>query len=78
MNVGASFVNALNKYKLPDPLTPLQKDIVDFLVAGKDVVAVLPTGYGKSLLYILPPLLFDEVRVFVSDRPTSETCVCNN
>lgn len=27
----------------------------------KDVITMLPTGFGKSLLYILPPLLLDEV-----------------
>jgi len=27
----------------------------------KAVLAILPTGYGKSLLYILPPLMLNEV-----------------
>jgi len=35
----------------------LQKIVLD----GKDRVIVLPTGYGKSLIYQLLPSLFDRV-----------------
>jgi ATP-dependent DNA helicase RecQ len=31
-----------------------QRDVVDSVLAGQDVLAVFPTGGGKSLLYQLP------------------------
>ena len=32
-------------------LKPEQESAVRALLAGRDVMAVLPTGYGKSLIY---------------------------
>ena len=31
----------------------------------RNVFAVLPTGYGKSVCFTLPPLLLDEVNIFL-------------
>lgn len=45
---------------------PLQRDIVEGVLQGKDVVAILPTGAGKSLCYQLPALLAPGVAVVVS------------
>lgn len=36
---------------------PGQKDAVSALLSGRDVMAILPTGGGKSLLYQLPAIL---------------------
>ena len=36
---------------------PMQADIVDAVTRGEDVLAILPTGGGKSLCYQLPALL---------------------
>lgn len=38
-----------------------QVDVLEKILDGKDCIVQLPTGYGKSLLYVLPPLLLDEV-----------------
>ena len=38
---------------------PYQKDIIDSLLEGKDVIGILPTGIGKSLCYQLPSLIMD-------------------
>jgi ATP-dependent DNA helicase RecQ len=43
-----------------------QADIIAALLAGRDVLAVMPTGSGKSLCYQLPALLGDGLTVVVS------------
>ena len=36
---------------------PGQEEIVTALFDGEDVLAVMPTGSGKSLLFQLPPIV---------------------
>lgn len=43
-----------------------QAEIVGAIMAGRDVLAVLPTGTGKSLCYQLPACLIDGLVVVVS------------
>jgi ATP-dependent DNA helicase RecQ len=45
---------------------PGQAEIVSAILAGRDVLAVMPTGSGKSLCYQLPALLRDGLTVVVS------------
>ena len=45
---------------------PNQEDIVRAILGGRDVFAVMPTGGGKSLCYILPAHLMPGVCVVVS------------
>ncbi len=45
---------------------PGQADIVAAVLAGRDVLAIMPTGSGKSLCYQLPALLRDGLTVVVS------------
>ena len=42
-------------------LKPDQADVIEAFVKGRDVFAVLPTGYGKSLCYGCLPLVFDRL-----------------
>ncbi|MGB3715863.1 MAG: DNA helicase RecQ [Candidatus Promineifilaceae bacterium] len=44
----------------------LQEEIVANLLAGRDTLAIMPTGSGKSLCYQLPALLFPGLTVVVS------------
>ena len=49
-----------------DRFRPGQADIVSALLAGESVLAVMPTGSGKSLCYQLPALATDSLTVVVS------------
>lgn len=43
-----------------------QEEIVDAVITGRDVLAIMPTGGGKSLCFQLPALLRDGITVVVS------------
>jgi ATP-dependent DNA helicase RecQ len=43
-----------------------QEEIVRAVLAGEDVLAIMPTGFGKSLCFQLPALLLPGVTVVVS------------
>lgn len=49
-----------------DTFRPGQEVIVEHILAGRDVLAVMPTGAGKSLCYQLPALLLPGITVVVS------------
>ena len=40
--------------------------MIDALLEGKDVLAVMPTGAGKSICYQVPALMFSGITVVVS------------
>ena len=45
---------------------PLQREIIEASLAGRDVFALLPTGGGKSLCFQLPALAREGLTVVVS------------
>lgn len=49
-----------------DSFRPGQEEVVDALLSGKDVLAVMPTGAGKSICYQLPALLLPGITIVVS------------
>ncbi len=49
-----------------DAFLPLQEEIVESVMAGRDTFALLPTGGGKSLCYQLPALALPGLTVVVS------------
>ena len=49
-----------------DGFRPGQEEIVDAVAAGENVLAIMPTGGGKSLCFQLPALLRDGVTVVIS------------
>ena len=49
-----------------DGFRPGQAEIVDAIMAGRDVLAIMPTGGGKSLCFQLPALARDGLTVVIS------------
>jgi ATP-dependent DNA helicase RecQ len=45
---------------------PGQEAVIDALLTGKDTLAVMPTGAGKSLCYQIPALMLDGLTVVIS------------
>lgn len=58
--------HALKQYFGYGAFRPGQEKIINNIMAGKDVVAILPTGMGKSLCYQLPGYLFQKPVLIVS------------
>jgi len=53
-----------------------QLKIVTAFIQGRDVFAVLPTGYGKSLCYCCLPLAFDKLSAETeTSQPSSGSIV---
>lgn len=50
-------------------LQPKQLEVMKGIVEGRDVLAVLPTGFGKSLCFQLPALLAPQARATVVVSP---------
>ena len=49
-----------------DTFRPLQREVIENVLARRDTLAVMPTGGGKSLCYQIPSLMFDGLTVVVS------------
>src|SRR5215208_7729265 len=49
-----------------DTFRPLQSEVIENVLAGRDTLAVMPTGGGKSLCYQIPALLLNGLTVVVS------------
>jgi len=41
------------------PLKPKQMEALSTFLSGRDTFVALPTGYGKSIIFAVLPLLFD-------------------
>ena len=49
-----------------DAFRPMQREIIDAALAGRDVLAILPTGGGKSVCFQVPGLMREGVALVVT------------
>lgn len=56
----------LKKYWKHDRFRPLQEDIINAVLSGRDVLALLPTGGGKSVCFQVPALLREGICIVVT------------
>ena len=56
----------LKSYFGYDNLKPEQAQIIDFVLDKKDTIGLLPTGYGKSICFIIPSLLLEGITIVIT------------
>jgi len=59
-------LNVLKKQFGFDSFKPIQEEAINKILNHEDILVILPTGSGKSLIYQLPTLLMDGVTVVIS------------
>ncbi|MCL2478726.1 MAG: DNA helicase RecQ [Treponema sp.] len=56
----------LRRYFGHSAFRPGQEDVIDAVLSGRDVLAVMPTGAGKSLCYQIPALILPGMTIVIS------------
>ena len=56
----------LTKYWAIEALKDKQIAVINELINGNDVIGLLPTGYGKSMCYLIPPLVTRKTMIIIS------------
>ena len=62
----ADVQSILKKYWGYDSFRPLQKEIIETVLSGKDSLAILPTGGGKSICFQVPALATEGICIVIS------------
>ncbi len=57
---------ALNKYFGYSTFKPNQLEIINGILKGENILAVLPTGAGKSICYQIPSIVSDNFSIIIS------------
>ncbi|OSG95284.1 ATP-dependent DNA helicase RecQ [Bifidobacterium adolescentis] len=65
-SVDSRALEALNRYFGYDSFRPGQSGIVSAILAGRDVLGVMPTGAGKSICYQIPAAILPGVAIVIS------------
>ena len=63
IDFSSAFKSVISRYKWPyEELKEEQEAVIKNIVLNeRNSIAILPTGFGKSECYIIPPLVLDEV-----------------
>ncbi|MBQ5527733.1 MAG: RecQ family ATP-dependent DNA helicase [Bacteroidales bacterium] len=56
----------MNEYWGYNSFRPMQKEIIDAALEGRDVLAILPTGGGKSVCFQVPALMQDGLALVIT------------
>ncbi|MGB1308458.1 MAG: RecQ family ATP-dependent DNA helicase [Oceanihabitans sp.] len=59
-------INILERYWNYTSFRPFQEDIIQAVLTGEDVMALMPTGGGKSLCFQIPALAKDGICIVIS------------
>lgn len=59
-------LDILSQYWGYDSFRPMQEEIVDAALEGRDVLAILPTGGGKSVCFQVPALMTDGIALVIT------------
>lgn len=59
-------INILKKYFGYTNFRPGQEEIINALLSGRDCLAIMPTGAGKSICFQIPGLLLDGITIVIS------------
>lgn len=64
--MGITAGDVLKKFWGYDSFRPMQEEIISAALAGRDVLALLPTGGGKSVCFQVPGLMCEGITVVVT------------
>ena len=59
-------LDILKKYWGYDAFRPLQQDIIDSVLAGRDTLGLMPTGGGKSITFQVPTMAMEGMALVVT------------
>ena len=65
-NMSETSLNVLEKYYGYKSFRRGQREIIDTIVDGRDVLAIMPTGGGKSICYQIPAMIFKGITIVIS------------
>lgn len=59
-------IEILRKYWKHESFRPLQEEIIQSVLAGRDTLALMPTGGGKSICFQVPAMMEDGICIVVT------------